>query len=73
MTEAYKTKNRETTHKRKKTKKGYGKKYCLGLSTLFVCYLVFFVSLNTSGEKKTFRNGKQSPSNKTDIFYRKVI
>ena len=44
MTEAYKTKNRETTHKRKKTKKGYGKKYCLGLSTLFVCYLVFFVS-----------------------------
>ena len=45
MTEAYKTKNRETTHKRKKTKKGYGKKYCLGLSTLFVCYLVFFVSL----------------------------
>ena len=54
MTEAYKTKNRETTHKRKKTKKGYGKKYCLGLSTLFVCYLVFFVSLNTLGEKKTF-------------------
>ena len=54
MTEAYKTKNRETTHKRKKTKKGYGKKYCLGLSTLFVCYLVFFVSLNTLGEKKHF-------------------
>lgn len=53
MTEAYKTKNRNVKN-RKKTKKGYGKKYCLSLSVLFICYMVFFVGVNTFCEKKTF-------------------
>ena len=53
MTEAYKTKNRDVKN-RKKSKKGYGKKYCLSLSVLFVCYIVFFVAVNTFCEKKNF-------------------
>lgn len=53
MTEAYKTKKRDVKN-RKKSKKGYGKKYCLSLSALFICYLIFFVAVNTFCEKKTF-------------------
>ena len=53
MTEAYKTKSRNTS-KNKKPKKKLGKKYCISLSALFICYIVFFVAVNTLGEKKTF-------------------
>lgn len=53
MTEAYKMKNRNTS-KNKKTKKKLGKKYCISLCALFICYIVFFVAVNTLGEKKTF-------------------
>lgn len=53
MTEAYKTKNRNFKN-RKRTKKGYGKKYCLSLTTLLICYLAFFVGVNAFSEKKTF-------------------
>lgn len=52
MTQAYKTKNRNT--KNRKPKKGLGKKYCISLTALFICYMAFFVAVNTLGEKKTF-------------------
>ena len=53
MTEAYKTKSRKTS-KNKKPQKKLGKKYCISLSALFICYVVYFVAVNTLGEKKTF-------------------
>ena len=53
MTEAYKTKSRNTS-KNKKPKKKLGKKYCISLSALFICYIVFFVAVNTLVVKKTF-------------------
>ena len=48
MTQAYK----KISENKKKTKAG--KKYYLSLTALFVVYLVFFVAINTFGEKKTF-------------------
>lgn len=53
MTEAYKTKSRKTSKKKNPNQK-LGRKYCISLSALFICYLVFFVAVNTLGEKKTF-------------------
>lgn len=58
MTEAYKTKNRNIKNRPKKQKPKHkhklGKKYCISLSALFICYLAFFVAVNTFSEKRTF-------------------
>ena len=58
MTEAYKTKNRNVQQRKKKHKSKHkhkrGKKYCISLSALFICYIAFFVLVNTFVEKRTF-------------------
>ena len=58
MTEAYKTKNRNIKNRPKKNKPKHkhklGKKYCISLSALFICYMAFFVVVNTFGEKRSF-------------------
>ena len=59
MTEAYKTKNRNIKNRPKKNKPKHkhklGKKYCISLSALFICYMAFFVVVNTFGEKRSFQ------------------
>ncbi|MBU5335982.1 hypothetical protein KQI20_05975 [Intestinibacter bartlettii] len=58
MTEAYKTKNRNVQQRKKKHKNKHkhkrGKKYCISLSALFICYIAFFVLVNAFAEKRTF-------------------